>query len=86
MLSRTRVEDLTGADVHRGPIEEPAGPLATGLPRSVLLAVSEFALRQLGLPGALTGCAYLAGRWGVRLRTGSRRPPATHIASDPERS
>ena len=45
--------------------------------RDLLIAMAELTLTQLGIPGALACCAYLAGRWHVHTERNG---------ADPERS
>jgi len=39
----------------------------------VVVTVAELALTQIGVPGALAGCEYLAGWWGNCVRRGTSR-------------
>jgi hypothetical protein len=89
MQIKTREGGHFSSEERLGQVELAASPAVAGLSRSVLLSVSEFALRQLGLPGALTYGGYLAGLCRIRLRRGRWHPSTSHphdTVPDHERS
>ncbi len=57
-------------------------PAVVGLAGRVLVAVAELVLTQMGIPGALACCEYLAGWWGncVRRRTSRPANRPCHVA------